>query len=87
VTKERAQPKTGSNPLREALTPQQLQNLAPTQRKVLLDGIARHVDKHGKENVTPAMIQGQYELVTEHLLPGDLEELEGLRGWKYGYLD
>ena len=60
--------------LNVALTQTQLDDLTPRQAAMFRDGIARMLDEYGEDHITPAMIQGRYELITEHLWTREFEE-------------
>ncbi len=55
-----------------ALSEEQKSQLTEAQKKLFINRVGLLVDEYG-EGVTPEMIQGVYELVTEHILPKGLE--------------
>ena len=76
TVQEQEYSKSGSMPLERAmslaLSAKELLALSKAQKRLFLNMLALAVDKRG-DKVTPDEIQGIYEIVTEHLLPPDLE--------------
>ena len=54
-----------------ALSVEQLTALSEAQKRLLNNRLGLLIDKY-QDQVTPEMIQGQYEMVTVHLLPPEL---------------
>lgn len=64
-----------SEAITNELTKEEWFGLLPLQKKKFLSGIERLIQKYGFYGVTQPMVRGQYELVTEHLMPANLETL------------
>jgi hypothetical protein len=57
-----------------ALTECQLQDLSPRQLQLFENRLARMLDKYQDDEITPDMVLGHYELVTEYTMPSWLEQ-------------
>ena len=57
----------------QALSDEQLSSLTDAQASLLTNRVGLLLDRHGEMGVTPEMIEGAFEIVTEHLLPSALQ--------------
>ena len=57
--------------VQKALTQEQLEGLLPRQEELLDLGMSNLLKNRSVDELTSEMIQGQYEIVTEHVAPAE----------------
>lgn len=59
--------------MQEALTLEQLEALSERQEQLFEARLGRLMNQYPDDQITPLMILGQYEIVTEHTMPSWME--------------